>query len=76
MPSQAIDPERGLRAASKRAPVYVTVSAWAVPILMVGQFALVAALPIALIVYGAFRVRSVRALRWWLRYWPGFTRCH
>lgn len=67
MSSQAIHPEQGVRASavSKRAPAYVTVSAWAVPILMVGQFALVAALPIALIAYGAFRDRNIRALRWW-----------
>jgi hypothetical protein len=49
----------------KRAPRYVTVSAWAVPLLMVGQFALVAALPVALIAFAAIKDRRVRALRWW-----------
>ena len=49
----------------KRAPGYLTVSAWAVPVLMVGQFALVAALPVALITYGTIKDRRVRALRWW-----------
>jgi hypothetical protein len=50
---------------SGRSPTYVTVSAWAVPILMVGQFALVAALPVILIGYAVIMDRRSRALRWW-----------
>ena len=49
----------------KRAPTYLTISAWAVPVLMIGQFALVSAIPVALIAYAAFRDTRVRALRWW-----------
>ena len=67
MSSQTADPTTAPKTAftGKRAPGYVTVSAWAVPVLMVGQFALVAALPVALITYAAIKDRRVRALRWW-----------
>ena len=50
---------------SRKAPAYVTYSAWAVPLLVIGQFALLAAAPVALIVFGAFKDSRVRALRWW-----------
>ena len=50
---------------SKKAPAYVTYSAWAVPVLVIGQFALLAAVPVGLIVFGAFKDSRVRALRWW-----------
>ena len=67
MSTQAIHSKEAVQfnVAGKKDPTYFTVSAWAVPVLMVGQFALVSALPIALIAYGAFSDRRIRALRWW-----------
>ena len=48
-----------------RAPRTVLISAAAVPVLVVGQFAMVAILPVVLVVVGTFRDARLRALRWW-----------
>lgn len=48
----------------RRAPRYVVVSAWAVPIMVLGQFALLAMVPVALVLYGALRDTRTQALRW------------
>ncbi len=42
----------------------MAVSAWAVPITVSGQFALLAVLPVALVLYGALRDTRTQALRW------------
>ena len=49
----------------RRTPGYVVYSALAVPILIIGQFALLAILPIALLMFGTWRDLRGRALRWW-----------
>ncbi|PXX71191.1 hypothetical protein DFR70_101613 [Nocardia tenerifensis] len=43
----------------------VIVSAWAVPVLIVGQFAMVAVAPVTLVVVGVLRDARLRALRPW-----------
>lgn len=49
----------------RRPPRMVIISAWLVPILVVGQFAMVAVLPVALVLVGTLRDARLRALRWW-----------
>lgn len=49
----------------KVAPAYVVYSAWAVPVLVLGQFALLAAVPVAMLAFGAVKEPRVCALRWW-----------
>ncbi|MFI6182422.1 hypothetical protein ACIA8R_43330 [Nonomuraea sp. NPDC051191] len=44
-------------------PVAVSVAAWAVPALVVGQFALLAAVPVAVVLVGALRHARDRAVR-------------
>lgn len=46
-----------------RAPRSVVVSAWAVPIMVLGQFALFAVVPLALVVRGALRDGGPSGLR-------------
>ncbi|WP_405164222.1 hypothetical protein OG203_03640 [Nocardia sp. NBC_01499] len=43
----------------------VLISAWAVPVLIIGQFAMVAIVPVALVVIGTLRDARLRPLRWW-----------
>jgi hypothetical protein len=50
---------------TRRTPSSVLVSAWAVPILVVGQFAMLAVIPVALVLSGTLRDARFRALRWW-----------
>lgn len=47
----------------RRIPLPVTVSAWAVPVMVVGQFALVSAVPVAIALAGALRGVRDRAVR-------------
>ncbi|MCX4672927.1 hypothetical protein OG453_40885 [Streptomyces sp. NBC_01381] len=49
--------------AVRRVPLPVTVSAWAVPVMVVGQFALVAGVPVVIAVAGALRRVPDRAVR-------------
>lgn len=51
-------------ARSRRTPRYVLVSAWAVPIMVLGQFAFLAVIPVALVLSGALRDPRLRELRW------------
>lgn len=53
------------RKARKRAPSYVTYSAWAAPIMVLSGWALFAAVPVSLLVWGSWADTRVRALRWW-----------
>jgi hypothetical protein len=43
----------------------VVISAWAVPVLVVGQFAMLAIIPVALVLIGTLRDTRLHALRWW-----------
>ena len=57
----AAPPVRPVRAI----PRWVVVSAWTVPFLVVGQFAMVAMLPVVLVLVGSLRDSRLRALRTW-----------
>jgi len=46
-------------------PLFIQIAAWSVPVLMVGQFALLAVIPVAAIVAGTLINSRARALRWW-----------
>ncbi|MEV0202637.1 hypothetical protein [Nonomuraea sp. NPDC050691] len=48
---------------SRRTPPAVTVSSWAVPVMVIGQFALVAAVPVVIALVGALRQDGDRAVR-------------
>lgn len=50
---------------TRRAPLYVIISAWAIPVLVLGQFALLAVVPLALMLIGVLRDPRIRPLRWW-----------
>ncbi len=50
----------------RRAPLYVFIAAWAVPVLVLGQFALLAALPVLTLVIATFADARLRAMRWWV----------
>lgn len=54
---------RGGRRGDRPVPRSVTVAAWAVPLLVVGQFALLAVLPVVLALVGALRSVRDRAVR-------------
>ncbi|MEU1724573.1 hypothetical protein ACNF49_32455 [Actinomadura sp. ATCC 39365] len=48
----------------RSAPVAVSVAAWAVPVMIVGQFALLAIVPVAVVLVGALRHARDRLVRW------------
>jgi hypothetical protein len=48
-----------------RAPRSFLVSALAVPVLVVGQFAMLAIVPVAIVLVATLRDARLRALRWW-----------
>lgn len=41
------------------------ISAWAVPIMVVGQFAMLAIVPVALVLISTLRDARLRPVRWW-----------
>lgn len=43
----------------------VLVAAWAVPVLVIGEFGLISGIPIAVVLVASLRDRRSRALRWW-----------
>jgi hypothetical protein len=49
----------------RRTPVFIHIAAWSVPVLMLTDFALLAAIPVAAIMIGTLRSKRARALRWW-----------
>lgn len=49
-----------------RTPRSVIVSAWAVPIMVLGQFSFLAVIPVAIMITKTFRDTGSRALRWWV----------
>lgn len=48
----------------RRTPAYVHIAAWAVPTLVLGNFALLAVVPVAMIAIGSRVDARVRTLRW------------
>jgi hypothetical protein len=52
-------------ARTRRTSLAVLVAAWAVPLFVLGQFALLAGIPLAVVLVGTVRDRRLRALRWW-----------
>lgn len=48
-----------------RAPRSFLVAALAVPVMVVGQFAMLAIVPVAVVLVAALRDARLRALRWW-----------
>ena len=49
----------------RRAPLPVSISAWATPALVLSGFALVAVIPVTVLVISAFRNGKARGLRWY-----------
>jgi len=43
----------------------VHIAAWAVPVMVVGQFAMLAIIPLAYVLVRTFRDARLHALRWW-----------
>ena len=64
MSAPAVNAPTPTRGQSRRAPASVTISAWAAPLLVVGDFALLAVVPVVLVLVGALRDPRVRSLRW------------
>ncbi|WP_410651151.1 hypothetical protein [Amycolatopsis sp. cmx-4-54] len=60
MSTQTLDRETTVR----RFPRSVLVSAWAVPVMIIGQFAMLAVVPVALVLIGTLRDARFKALRW------------
>jgi len=50
---------------SRRAARTVIISAWSVPVLVVGQFAMLAIVPVTLALVMTLRDAGLRGLRWW-----------
>jgi hypothetical protein len=50
----------------RRIPLYLTIAAWAVPVMVIGQFAMLAILPLAVIVVGVIVDRRARGLLPWV----------
>ncbi|MFI6389730.1 hypothetical protein ACIBHY_31930 [Nonomuraea sp. NPDC050547] len=48
----------------RRTPLAVTISAWAVPIMVIGQFAMLAVIPVVIALVGALRSGHDRLVRW------------
>ena len=48
---------------ARRTPLYLQIAAWSVPVLVLGQFAMVAIVPVAIVLVGAFADRRVRTRR-------------
>ena len=49
----------------RRTPIHAHIAAWSVPVLVLGLFALVAAVPVAILVIASLADARVRALRWY-----------
>lgn len=50
---------------TSRTSLPVLIAAWAVPVLVLGQFALIAGIPVAVVLVGTLRDPRLRVLRWW-----------
>jgi hypothetical protein len=60
MSTATLDRDKTAQATSK----LVTISAWTVPVLVLGQFAMLAIVPVGLVLYGTLRKTRTVALRW------------
>jgi len=50
---------------TRRNPRYFLTSAWSIPILVISQFAMLAIIPVALVLFGSLRDARLRAIRPW-----------
>lgn len=48
-----------------RTPLYVHIAAWAVPVMVLGQFAMLAVVPVLVLLVASIADARVRALRWY-----------
>ena len=53
------------RSPSLRAPVYIHIAAWAVPVLVASGFAMIALVPVLVVLIGSFTDLRAHFLRWW-----------
>lgn len=53
------------RTPGKRAPRYLQIAAWSIPVMMIGQFAMLAIAPVLVVLLGALIDVRARYLRWW-----------
>ncbi|MFD9947832.1 hypothetical protein ACFWYW_11090 [Nonomuraea sp. NPDC059023] len=53
-----------LASTGRRTPLAVTISAWAVPVMVIGQFAMLAIVPVVIALVGALRGAHDRLVRW------------
>lgn len=51
--------------APRRTPIYIHIAAWLVPTMVLGQFAMLAVIPVAMLVIGTLADSRVKPLRWW-----------
>jgi hypothetical protein len=49
----------------RRIPTQALVAAWSIPVLVLGQFALLAVVPVIVVLVGSLRNVGLRPLRWW-----------
>ena len=49
----------------RRTPLYVHIAAWAVPVMVLGQFAMLAIVPVLVLLIASLASARVRALRWY-----------
>ncbi|PJJ72975.1 hypothetical protein CLV46_2555 [Diaminobutyricimonas aerilata] len=50
---------------TRRAPLYFHVAAWAVPVLLLTEFAMIALVPVLVVLIGSFTDARVHFARWW-----------
>lgn len=50
---------------ARRIPRYFLISAWSIPVLVVGQFAMLAIIPVVLVLVGSLRDARLRTVRRW-----------
>lgn len=49
---------------SRIAPKYVLIAAWLIPVMVIGQFSMIAIVPVAMVLVGVWRHTQLRSLRW------------
>ena len=49
----------------RRTPRYFQISLWSIPVLVIGQFAMLAIIPVLIVLIGSLRDARLRALRPW-----------
>jgi hypothetical protein len=53
------------RTVNGRTPVYMHIAAWAIPVLLLGGFAMIALVPVLVVLIASCTDLRVRYLRWW-----------